>query len=749
MLSGKYTTFETEDISLLASILAKREIPIIDQFQPIADFEELLTFSEEHHTPVVFSKQYSAWQIESVSARIIEALAIAAHETLDESDLVQLSRILLDHIDYLWTFPIASTSREKLVAGSSLALAGCVYSVLPQAELWRLAGFGRIATNLSEVHPTSSDTHITIPIDAAFSLGSSLNLQILESAIENYNKVLERKFRHKNLRTFHLEDTDFFRYLNLDYDGLEDVKSAISKGKYTEAKFAYTNYRNELKNVLVDISCVNNTVSYSVAKTYLECLLKTSIYPSPAIYSTTEIGIAALLFPEFRVSEQLLTFALRRFKWIVESFFYPDGFHKDKLLNTQIDSMNSFSRFLYIYDQVKHPNKTECVSEMKTCLEKQLQASIYISLPNLSFPKWFTTPVCDNLDAVVLGNSKLSNFSEFQYIHSLRKHGIEPSEKSYAFLCSGIYVMRDSWKPEAQYLCFHSGPIGKQRYDNRLSFTLFAHGRQVITENIQKDIGNADDAFINTVLIDGLSQTQRENKESRYIPDPDTRWITNTSFDCVAGEIKSEDFHHRRSIFYIKREYYILHDLILGDGEHSLEQVFHIGSSQEKQTIPYVLQKNGQFWTQEKDCSNLFIAPAISDNLDVSLDGNKLTYHARCELPVVMNTLMYPMKHNADHKPTIYPIPVCSDVDVLATGFQVQSNGITDTILISDDGYARMSVNDSNREIEFEGEYLLLRGNDFILLNARYLRVGSKVLADFSEPREYYVNFNNYKNYER
>lgn len=744
MLLDNFTTFGTKDISLLTSVLARKDMPVIEQFQPIADFEELVTFTEEHPTPVVFSQTNAAWQIESVAARIIESLAIAVHETLNDADLVRLSRILLELMEFLWTYPIATTSREKLAAGSSLALAACVCKMLPQSELWRLAGFGRIAANLSDVHPTSSDTHLTLPIDSAFSLGSILNLQILESAIESYNNVLERKITHDILLVFPLDDTDFFRYLNLDFDGLEDVKSAVSKGKYTDAKLAYTDYRNVYKNVLEDVSNVNNAVSFSAAKTYLECLLKTSIYPSPAILSTTEIGMAALLFPEFHFSEQLLKLAFRRYKWITESIFYPDGFHKDKLLRSQVDSVNNVSRFLHVFDKVNYPNKTEWISEMKTFLDKQLQASIYLSQPDFSFPKWFTTTVCHDLQTVELNKIKISNLSKFEYILSQRKNGTEPSEKSYAFPYSGVFVMRDSWKPEAQYLCFHNGPNDIQKYDDRLSFSLFANGKQLITENYQKEFENSeetDKANINTVLIDRLSQTQRIKKESRCTPVPDARWLTNTSFDFVTGEIKSKDFHHRRSIFYKKGEYYIIHDLILGDDEHTLEQIFNIATSQQKQTISYVLQENGQFWTQEKGRSNIFIGAAISENLDVSFDGNKLVYHLRCELPAVMNTLMYPMKNTIDQKPSIYPVSVSSDLDVLATGFQVKSNGIIDTFLISDDGYAKMCVQHTDRDIEFVGEYLFLRGDDFVMLNGRYLKVGTKVHVDFSEPCEYYVRF--------
>ena len=170
---------------------------------------------------------------------------------------------------------------------------------------------------------------------------------------------------------------------------------------------------------------------------------------------------------------------------------------------------------------------------------------------------------------------------------------------------------------------------------------------------------------------------------------------------------------------------------------HSLEQIFHIGNK----PIPYILQKNGLFCTQEKGGSNILISPTRSENIEVRYDESRLVFHSRCELPAVMNIVMYPMKSNSENMPIIKPFSVTADTDVLTSGFHVEKNGITDTFLISDDGYAKMSVSNSDIDIEFEGEYLLLRENDFIMLNGRYLRIGSKVLADFSQPCQYYANF--------
>ena len=54
----KYTTLQTEHIQLLAASLAKREFSTVAQLEPIADFEELFTFSEAQPTPIEFTPQY-------------------------------------------------------------------------------------------------------------------------------------------------------------------------------------------------------------------------------------------------------------------------------------------------------------------------------------------------------------------------------------------------------------------------------------------------------------------------------------------------------------------------------------------------------------------------------------------------------------------------------------------------------------------------------------------------------------------
>ncbi len=723
MSLSDYTSISSEQVALLATMLSKRELPFINQFEPIADFEELHTFSQENPTPTVLTEQHPAWRLESVAARTIEAIAIASHEPLNELEWDILARILIEHAEYLYTFPDGQTARERLTACTALALVGCICSSIQQSELWRLTGFGRIALMLNDVPFSPLDTHITEPLNAAFSLADALNLKILDAAMECYNSVLNCTFTSNNKLKFPLSHKDFFQYLNLDYPRLQDVKSAVSKGETKVAMSKYTQYRKRFVSPFDEISDLHNTESYENVKLYLDCLLRLSIYPSPAIYGTTEIAIATLLIPEFRIIEQLRRMASRRFKWISESFFYPDGFHKDRSINSHLDAISDFSRFLQTVDMVKPKNHFACLEDMRTLFDKQIEACIYLRQPDLSFP-----PIASNSHSD-LNSTEQCKFGSFDSSEGNRQNA------SYSLPYTGYYVMRNSWESDAHYLLFDVGMKDTSNYQKKLSFVLHANGQQLITHDHKSN--NSDSTPYNVVLIDG----DRQPSEPQIVPDPDARWISTSAFNYVEGWHKSDDYQHKRSIFYIKGGYFILHDLIIGAGEHLIAQCFHLCNDSDETNIPHIIPNAGQILTQELRHSNLFIGSVDMTNVSPQFNGNQLTYQAECDLPINMNVVIFPIKTDVDQYPVVNTLHVESDDDVLTSGFTVESDYGTDIYMISDDGYTNMSTLIEGKRIEVKGEYLFLRGDKFVLLNGQYLKVGSEVFIALNEPCEYYKNF--------
>ena len=699
----KYTTLQTEHIQSLAQDLAKREIPVIAQLEPIADFEELLTFDAAQPTPIEFTPQYPAWRLESVAARVIEAVAVAAHEPLLDIGYPELARILLAHVEYLYAYPDGEP-RPRLEAGSALALAGCICASLPESELWRVAGFGRVSAVLAEVAPAPTDSHLILPIDLAFSLANERNLPILDAAVTAYNTVLKRDFTPLNRYNLPLSDNDFFDALNLDFPGMAAVKVAVLGNDVSEAKSAYTAFRRQFIEDFMggirnpDVAVLDKSDTYTTAKTYLECLLRLSIHPTPAITATTEIGIAAHLFPEFRGNEQLRVLARRRYKWIADAFFHPDGFHKDRTLRSQVEAIADFSKFL----RFQSDSQTD---ELQALLEKLVETCLHLSQPDCAFPPLGPLPA-PNFNAV-----ELCAIAD----RSFQREDSSPSDiTSHALPNTGCYVMRDNWEPNAQYLFFDTHPSGKPGSVDTSTLVLHAHGRQLIKGSV------------------GVLET------TPSVSDPiDTQWVTTPAFDWLEKWYPTETVHHKRAIFYLKGEYFILHDLVLGNGTHTLEQVFDFGQG----AAPHIDTDAGYTQTQDARRSNLFIGATGTTDLSVTSDRDSVIYRSSRESPAVLNTLLFPMKSEVKARPTLSDMVVRTEPDVLGTGFTLQLPNTTDTFLISDDGLAEMSAGD----IRFVGEYLFLRrdasgaAHQFVMLNGRFLQVDGNVLADLDEARESYV----------
>ena len=709
MALEEWTTLRTEDMRLLAVELAEQNLPVIERLEPIADFEELYTFAETHPTPVVFSPQHPPWRLESVAARILEAVAVAAHEPLLDAGYLELARILLEHAEYLYAYP-EGEPRQRLEAGSALALAGSVCAALPQSDLWRFAGFGRVSAVLAEVAPTATDSHLTLPLDVAFSLADEQNLPILADAITVYNTVLGRNLAPQNRCVLPLSDPDFFASLNLDYPGMEAVKAAVLGDDIPTATSEYTTFRRAFLDAQVENKAVlvsEKSDTYPTAKTYLECLLRLSIHPTPAIRATTEMGIAAHLFPEFRANAQVHKLVLRRYQWIVDAFFHSDGFHKDRTLRAQVEAISDFSRFL------RFPSDTG-TGTLRASLEKLVETCIHLSRPDASFPPLGPLPA-PNFDAVERCTLVDSGFQPENFPY--------PDTTSHALPETGCYVMRDGWDPDAQYLFFDAYPQGETNATRTSNLSLYAHGRELTTGSV--GVLDATPLAVET---------------------PDTQWIATPVFDWfekwsvltpASGDRRAPEIHHKRAIFYLKGEYFVLHDLVLGGEVETLEQIFHLGSG-----VPRDVSTDaGYAWTQEPQKSNLFISATAPADVTVTLDGGTLTYRYNSESPTVLNTLLFPMRPEVKAHPTLSVLPVHTDADVLGTGFTLQFPNWTDTFLISDDGLAEMSAAD----IRFVGEYLFLRRRasdlavQFVMLNARFLQVNSQVLVDLDAPRESYV----------
>jgi len=166
----------------------------------------------------------------------------------------------------------------------------------------------------------------------------------------------------------------------------------------------------------------------------------------------------------------------------------------------------------------------------------------------------------------------------------------EPAKTSVAFTEGGYFVMRDGWTPDSNYLLFDCGPHGSlscgHAHADALAIDVAANGRTVLvdpgtyTYTGSKDLRDwfRSSQAHNTVTLDDVSSsvpgsafTWKTKLTCRL-----RKWISEDRFDFISGE---HDGFLKRSLLFVKGEYWIIRDTVSDPNEHRGEVKFHFDST--------------------------------------------------------------------------------------------------------------------------------------------------------------------------
>lgn len=293
--------------------------------------------------------------------------------------------------------------------------------------------------------------------------------------------------------------------------------------------------------------------------------------------------------------------------------------------------------------------------------------------------------------------------------------------KSAAFFEGGYFIMRDNSSESTPYLAFDCGPFGHKPvpshgHADALSFELFAFGETLITDcgayryhapahyrNYFRGV-----RAHNTIMIDGLDQSHLVGTRSVESPANAKihRWLSTTYLDIVTGSHDGyarlpEPAIHKRDILFIKPDYWVVLDNILGTGKHQLDWHYHLMPNTEVK-INY---QSGQ-----AQCSvgraGLLIQPLCFDTAEVKLiigdeaepqgwvsleSGQKvaapvLNYRCKKLIPFHFGALLIPFPKSK--LPSIDIRLFSTEQEVI--GLLVRYNGKNDIILLAKDGESRL-----------------------------------------------------------
>lgn len=199
--------------------------------------------------------------------------------------------------------------------------------------------------------------------------------------------------------------------------------------------------------------------------------------------------------------------------------------------------------------------------------------------------------------------------------------GPEPAATSIGFPATGYYVMRSSWEPtNARYLYFGLSPQARGHcHRDAGHFDLYAYGKPLIVDTGDYFLGwGARTALHNTIEVDGQHQAWR----AEMMPH---EWVTTAGFDFIDAAHASYEglgVIHRRKVFFVRPDYWILCDLLTGDRgkAHRYEQFFHFaGPVQSRPADVDLNPKTGIARTQHRGVANVQVIPAHTAGLRASL----------------------------------------------------------------------------------------------------------------------------------
>jgi hypothetical protein len=171
---------------------------------------------------------------------------------------------------------------------------------------------------------------------------------------------------------------------------------------------------------------------------------------------------------------------------------------------------------------------------------------------------------------------------------------LAPERPSQAFPWSGLYAMRSGWESGALYLFFTTGPYGiMHNHQDHLSFEVSGYGTPLIVEPGITPYGRteqrerlASSPAHNCLTVDGLGQHRAHVEPSGPV---DSAWFTGPALDFAEGRFDEGFGPERqcpvaqvRSVLFVKPEYFLVVDRVVGEGTHDLQWhfMFHSPSLQ-------------------------------------------------------------------------------------------------------------------------------------------------------------------------
>ncbi|UCH36504.1 MAG: alginate lyase family protein [Armatimonadota bacterium] len=303
-----------------------------------------------------------------------------------------------------------------------------------------------------------------------------------------------------------------------------------------------------------------------------------------------------VMFPEFTEADSWRRTAVERAYAELDRQVYPDGAQIELSTGYHQVTLRNFKGMI----DLAGLSDTALPADFTAKLEKMYHYNAYAAMPNGCLPALNDAGVTDVRYALLDALRYFPHRRDFEYIATGGAGGEAPAHLSYRFPYAGHLVMRSGWEPDARYLLFDAGPFGYgHQHEDKLTFVLYAHGRRHIVDagNYPYDSSQWRRYVLstrahNTVMVDGLEQNRRgaPNRWHYVVSEPlPQRWVSEDDFDYAAatydegyGPGKTTPASHRRHVFFVKPDYWLIVDELQSRDEkpHRYDAIFHVDTDE-------------------------------------------------------------------------------------------------------------------------------------------------------------------------
>lgn len=358
----------------------------------------------------------------------------------------------------------------------------------------------------------------------------------------------------------------------------------------------------------------------------------------------------AVMFPEFTESRQWLQSGEENLRACLVDRTSPDGAWDTQSISYQTVPVPWAGRVLeFLQANPGSGDFAATAAMVKQQMGKLLGLMLQIAMPNGGLPNVGDTYGRSDWSSGVTG-SVLTSYLHSQMTAEQQQRlgqigdpyarlkatlaaaageaGAEPAATSMGFPESGYYVMRSGWQPaEARYAYLDLTPQGMGHAHNDAGhLEIYGYGKPLLADTGDYFLGWGYRAALhNTVEVDGQDQA-RGAQQAPMLP---CEWLTTAGFDFAEVAHRaygSLGVTHRRKLVYVKAvpgadsDYFLLCDLLEGEGSHTYEQFFHFaGKTQLTPATVRLDDKSLAAASVDEGVANLQVIPAHTAGLKLSL----------------------------------------------------------------------------------------------------------------------------------